>query len=245
MMTFYTLTKIEAKLVWRGLDILIFGIIFPIIVALLFGYIMNNELFTQGNTMFHHSYPAVVTISILATGVMGLPLTIADYRHRHILKRFQVTPASPLTLLCAQALVQFIASMLSFLGVTAVYLFVFNYEMAGSFGLFLCSYLFVLMAMYSIGILIGSIVPDQKAANLWGSLAYFGMLLFSGATIPFEIFPQILQNVFAFLPLSQGIQLLKEVSLGGVLSDMIFPIVTMMACVFISGFLSIKYFRWK
>lgn len=78
-----------------------------------------------------------------------------------------------------------------------------------------------------------------------GVVSLFRHASFSGATIPFEIFPQILQNVFAFLPLSQGIQLLKEVSLGGVLSDMIFPIVTMMACVFISGFLSIKYFRWK
>ena len=89
-----TLLKIEGKLVWKGIDILIFGICFPIILGTLFGYLLSKEA-TTGASSFELSYAAVITIGVLATGVMGVPLTIADYRHRGILKRFKVTDVSP------------------------------------------------------------------------------------------------------------------------------------------------------
>lgn len=43
MTTFLTLLKIEGKLVWKGIDILIFGICFPIILATVFGYLLSKD----------------------------------------------------------------------------------------------------------------------------------------------------------------------------------------------------------
>lgn len=51
-----------------------------------FGYVMSKDVSASGASMFEISYPAVICIGVLATGVMGVPLTIADYRHRGILK---------------------------------------------------------------------------------------------------------------------------------------------------------------
>jgi len=57
MSTFLTLLKIEGKLVWKGIDILIFGICFPIILATLFGYLLSKES-TTGASSFELSYAA-------------------------------------------------------------------------------------------------------------------------------------------------------------------------------------------
>lgn len=244
MNTFLTLLKIEGKLVWKGIDILIFGICFPIILATVFGYLLSKDG-SAGASNFELSYAAVITIGILATGVMGVPLTIADYRHRGILKRFQVTPVSPLQILFAQGLIQLSSALVSFIGVTVVYHLLFDYELKGSWPIFLLTYLFVILAMYSIGIFIGSIVPDQKAANVWSSVAYFTMLLFSGATIPYETMPRLFQWIMDILPLSHGIHLLKQTSTGAPLTDGLFHLLILTVCIVIGLGGAIKFFKWK
>ncbi|PCN43811.1 multidrug ABC transporter permease [Brevibacillus laterosporus] len=244
MSTFLTFLKIEGKLVWKSIDILIFGICFPIILATLFGYFLSKDGLA-GASNFELSYASVITIGVLATGVMGVPLTIADYRHRGILRRFQVTPVSPLQILFAQGLIQLSSALVSFIGVTLVYHLLFDYELKGSWGIFLLTYTFVIIAMYSIGIFIGSLVPDQKSANVWTSVAYFTMLLFSGATIPYEAMPRFFQWVMDILPLSHGIHLLKQASTGEPLTDGLFHIVILALCIVIGLCGSIKFFKWK
>lgn len=245
MNSFMTFFKIEAKLVWKSIDILIFGILFPIILGSIFGYTLSKDSAGSGASNFDLSYASVITIGILATGVMGLSLTLADYRHRGILQRLQVTPVSPLQIVIAQGLVQMIAAVISFIGVTLVYLFAFGYELQGSWPLFLISYVYVLISMFSIGTLIGSLVRDTKSANLWSSAAYFSMLLFSGATIPYEIMPSFLQWGMDVFPLAHGIHLLKDVSTGADLSNSLLHIGILGMCIILSMGITIRYFRWK
>lgn len=244
MSTSLTFLKIEGKLVWKGMDILIFGICFPIILATLFGYLLSKDDLT-GASNFELSYAAVITIGVLATGVMGVPLTIADYRHRGILKRFQVTPVSPLQILFAQGLIQLSSALVSFIGVTLVYHIFFDYELKGSWLVFLLTYSFVIIAMYSIGIFIGSVVPDQKSANVWSSIAYFTMLLFSGATIPYEAMPRFFKWLMDIMPLSHGIHLLKRATIGEAITDGLFHIVILGLCIVIALWGTIKFFKWK
>ncbi len=244
MKTILTLVSIEGRLVWKGMDILIFGICFPVLLSALFGYLLSRDA-AQGPSNFQLSFAAVTTIGILATGVMGLPLTIADYRHRGILKRFQVTPVSPALLLAAQGLIQLTAALLSLTAVVAVYHVFFQFRLGGSWPVFLGVYLFVMAAMYSIGLLIGSLVPNQRAANLWSSLAYFTMLLFSGATIPYEVMPRFAQWLMDLLPLAHGIHLLKQAAVGQSLSGALPHAAVLTACIIIGVGGAAKHFRWK
>jgi ABC-2 type transport system permease protein len=68
--------------------------------------------------------------------------------------------------------------------------------------------------IYSIGMMVAAISPNMKTANLLSSILYFPMLFFSGATLPYEVMPEVMQKVVDFLPLTQGIKLLKGISLG-------------------------------
>ena len=80
--------------------------------------------------------------------------------------------------------------------------------------------------------------------NVATSLLYFPMLLFSGATIPAEVFPGALRAVSGWMPLGVGIDLLKSVSMG-CYGRMAIPVMTLIAIAVICGTIAIKTFRWE
>ena len=94
MKTFKIMLKTELKLSLRGMDMFIFAICVPIVVLIILGVIYGNKPAFEGAeyTFLEQSFGALTTISICAGGVMGLPLVISEYRSRHILKRYKVTP---------------------------------------------------------------------------------------------------------------------------------------------------------
>ena len=70
------------------------------------------------------------------------------------------------------------------------------------------------------------------------------MLLFSGATIPAEVFPKGFQLVAKWMPLGIGINLLKSVSMG-CYDRIILPVVTLTAVSILCGAIAVKTFRWE
>lgn len=81
-------------------------------------------------------------------------------------------------------------------------------------------------------------------ANLVCSVVYFPMLFLSGATIPFEIFPKPLQTAAGFLPLTQGIKLLKASSLG-LEVNLLLPLLVLFGALILGILLSMRFFRWE
>ncbi|MEJ9161928.1 ABC transporter permease, partial [Paenibacillus graminis] len=79
----------------------------------------------------------------------------------------------------------------------------------------------------------------------WSSIAYFTMLLFSGATIPYEVMPRFVQWIMDILPLSHGIHLLKLVSTGRETEGMMVPFLILGIVTGISLIGAFKFFRWK
>lgn len=82
MSRFKTLFLIELKLNLRVLDVPIFGVVFPLLVAFILGSVYGSE----NTVMMNQTFAAVSTIGIAANGLMGLPLTLTTYRANKILK---------------------------------------------------------------------------------------------------------------------------------------------------------------
>jgi ABC-2 type transport system permease protein len=246
MRKFLTLVKIEGKLALRGIDGVFFGIFMPVGISILIGMICGNQPAYAGAT---HSYiqeniPALITVGICATAFMGIPLGIADYRDKKILKHYFVTPVSPTIILLVQVVINMITAVISSLSVLLVMKIFFGYEMKGNAVAFIFAYFLVMASMYGFGMLIASLCRRVKEANLICTLVYFPMLFLSGATIPFSILPKPLQYFSNILPLSQGIKLLKGYALGIEMSLTI-PLLVMVISTVITVTLSIKLFKWE
>ena len=247
MKAFRTMLKTELKLSLRGMDMVIFAIGMPAIVAVILGMIYGSKPAFSGATytFFEQSFGAVASIAVCAAGVMGIPLSIADYRNKKILKRYQVTPIGPSMILLVQVVVNVLYSIASLLLVYAVSAIFFGYSMNGSLLAFLGSYFLVMLSIFSIGMMIASIAPDIKTVNLLCSIFYFPMLIFSGATMPYEVMPKALQKVADIMPLTQGIKLLKGTSLGLPMENILFPTTIMVIIALVCIGISIRFFRWE
>lgn len=246
MKKFMTIFGIEYKQGLRGMDTIIFGIAMPVGVLVLIALIAGDKVVGKGAyTFLQSAFASLLAVGICASAFMGIPLTIADYRDKKILKHFFATPCRPGILLGAVFACGAVNSIISAIAVSLVAVVAFGYKMLGDALLFIGVWVLTLVSMYSIGFMIASVCRNIKTANVVTSLVYFPMLFLSGATIPFEIFPKGLQNVASVLPLTQGIKLMKEVSLGYSVENIVGKIVFLMAIIVICTFISVRTFKWE
>jgi len=246
MKVFKAMLKTELKLSLRGMDMFIFAICMPVVATIILGIIYGDKPAFPGAdfTFLEQSFAAVSTISICAGAVMGLPLVLSEYRHRKILKRFRVTPVSPSVILVVQGVIYALYSIVSLILVYLTAKVFFNFQLRGSWTNFLGAYTLVMISIFSIGFMVGGIAKNTKIAGVIASILYFPMLIFSGATLPYEVMPTALQKVADILPLTQGIKLLKNASLNLNLDNVILPILVVSAITVICIGVSIKFFRW-
>ena len=247
MKTFKTMLKNEMKLSLRDMNMVIFAICIPLVVLIILGVIYGNKPASPGAdyTFLEQSFGALTTIAICAGGVMGLPLVVSDYRNRKILKRFKVTPVSPAMILAVQVAIYTIYSVASLILLYIVSALFFGFYMGGSRIAFLGGYLLVMLSIFSIGMMVGGISPNSQTASVIASLLYFPMLIFSGATLPYEVMPSALQKVADILPLTQGIKLLKAASLGLPIENVFVPIIVMVVLAAICIGVSLRFFKWE
>lgn len=247
MKAFRTMFKTELKLSLRGMDMFIFAICMPVVIVVILGIIYGNKEAFEGvgYTFLEQSFGAITTIAICAGGVMGLPLVVSDYRQKKILKRFRVTPISPSIILVVQVAIYLLYSIVSLILVYLVATVFFDYQLSGSWFQFLGAYFLVMISIFSIGILVGGIAPNSKIASVLASILYFPMLIFSGATLPYEIMPVTLQKISDILPLTQGIKLLKATSLGLPMDSVLVSVFIMTIITIICIGVSIQFFRWE
>lgn len=247
MKTFSTMLKTEIKLSLRGMDMFIFAICMPIIVLVVLGIIYGNKpAFTGADyTFLEQSFGAMATIAICAGGVMGLPLVISDYRSKHILKRLKVTPVKQTIILLVQVTIYALYSLVSLITLFTVATAFFKFRMQGSIYQFILGWLLVMISMFSIGIMVGGISRNSKVAGIIASVLYFPMLIFSGATLPYEVMPTAMQKIVDILPLTQGIKILKSATLGLPVGNAILPIIIMIVITIICSTVAIKFFKWE
>ena len=247
MKTFGVLLKNELKLNIRNMNMVIFAIIMPLVVLIILGFIYGTKPATDSvaYTFMEQSFGALCTISICAGGLMGLPLVVSDYRERKILKRFKVTPVSPLKLLAVEFTIYVVYCLVSMLTLIPTAMLIWNVRISGSWVAFLGSWLLTMVSTLSIGMMVGGIAKNSKNASVIACILYFPMLIFSGATLPFEVMPNVMQKIVSIFPMTQGIQLMKSTFLGLPIDNALFSITVMVAVTVISTGIAVKLFRWE
>ena len=102
-----------------------------------------------------------------------------------------------------------------------------------------------MVSTLSIGMMVGGIAKDTKIASVIASVLYFPMLIFSGATVPLEVMPGMMQKIVRLFPLTQGIQLMKSASLGLPAGNLWQPILVMVVVTIVCMGIAVKCFKWE
>lgn len=247
MKSFEILLKNELKLNIRNMNMVIFAVIMPLVVLLILGFIYGTKPAVDGAayTFMEQSFGALCTISICASGLMGLPLVVSEYRERKILKRFQVTPVNPLKLLTVEFTIYVVYCLVSMLTLIPTAMLIWNVRISGAWAAFLGSWLLTMVSTLSIGMMVGGVAGNSKSASVVACILYFPMLFFSGATLPFEVMPPVMQKIVSFFPMTQGIQLMKSTFLGLPIENAYLSIFVMVAVTIASTGIAVKFFKWE
>lgn len=247
MKVFRTMLITELKLSLRGMDMFIFAICMPVVVTIILGVIYGNNPAFPGAafTFLEQSFAAISTIAICAGGVMGLPLVLSEYRHRKILNRFKITPVSPSMILAVEGVIYALYAIASLILVYLTAKVFFNFQFRGSWINFLGAYALVMISMFSIGFMVGGIAKNTKTAGVIAGILYFPMLIFSGATLPYEVMPAALQKMADIFPLTQGIKFLKSASLNLSIDNAVIPIYIIGVLPLVCSGIAIKFFKWE
>lgn len=241
MKAFRTMYKTEFKLGMREADVPMFAFIFPVVIALVLGAIYGvKDTQALGKTFASSS-----TIGLAAMGLMGLPLTLSGYRDAKILKQLQATPVKSSLVLLAQFAVKLTLAMLSAVLVWGALAICFGYRMTANPFIYLIAYILVAFGIFGIGMIIASVSKDAAMTGMLCSIVYFPMLLFSGTTIPLDIFPQGVVKFLQVLPLTQGINLLETVALGGSIFENLIATIAMFMIGIVAIVISIMTFKWE
>lgn len=247
MKAFWKLFKNEWKLNVRDMNMVIFAIIMPLVVMVILGIIYGTRPAADGvsYTFMEQSLGPLCTISICAGGLMGLPILVSDYRERKILKRFHVTPISPVMLLGVEFAIYVAYSVISMVTLLLTSMLLWKVRLHGSWAAYLGSWLLTMVSTLSIGMMVGGIAKNAKSASVIASILYFPMLIFSGTTLPLEVMPGAMRKIVSIFPMTQGIQLMKSVSLGLPVASVWLPIAVMGAVTIICTGISVRCFKWE
>lgn len=244
MKRFWKMYKVEQKIFFRSPDVILFCLLMPLVVFGLIAMITGSkDAGDSGLTFLQSAFVSLSTVGICCSAFMSIPITVVELRNQGILRRMYCSPCSPVRILaCDMAASGMIAAVSTvFLTIAAV---LAGYRMSGNVLVYIVFWLLTMISMFSIGLLVASLCRTTKSMNIATSVLYFPMLLFSGATIPAEVFPVCIRAVIKWMPLGIGIDTLKKVSVG-CYNEIVIPMVSLIVIAVICTGVAVKTFRWE
>ncbi|HEY2799818.1 MAG TPA: amidohydrolase family protein [Chthoniobacterales bacterium] len=242
MKAFIALLKIDLKLARRNRAVLFFNYLFP----LMFFFVFAQMFSAQQGSVILQVVAMVIVFGIIGNGLFGAGMRAVQEREENVLRRYKVTPITPVPLLCASM----ITGVIIYLPSVLLLLMLANwlYGMAAPHN-FISLFLFVSLgaiAFRSLGMIIAAVVNSSQESNILVQMVYMPMLFLSGATIPITFMPHWVQNITQFVPatyLMTGIGgiLQRGESLGANWQAVLALFVTTVVATFIAT----KLFRWE
>lgn len=247
MRGFWKLTWVEIKLFLREPMAAFFTLAFPLMMLFLFGSIFGNEPSPDfgGYGSVDVSVPAYTAMIIATSGLLGLPITIASYREKGVLRRLKATPLRPQAILGAQVIVLFLMTALGMALLVIAGKLVYGLRFNGRPLSVLVAFLLSSMSFFALGFVLAGFVPTARTAQIVAMVLFYPMIFLSGATIPREVLPERIRQFAEVLPLSHVVTLLRGLWTGGSWGNYLWETTILVALLMAGILVSSKTFRWE
>ncbi|MEY2575454.1 MAG: hypothetical protein QOF80_941 [Verrucomicrobiota bacterium] len=242
MKAFLALARIDLKLALRNRSVLFFNYFFPLIFFFVFGYSMNAE---QGSRIIY-VVTMVTVIGILGNGLFGAGMRAVQDRETDVLRRFKVTPITPVPLLAASMVTGVILYLPGLIVTLILANRLFGMAVPPNLGSLFLFAIIACVAFRSMGLIIAAVVNSSQESLILIQPLYMAMLFLSGATFPLAFFPDWLQIVTQFIPATY-----LMIGLGGILQhgESVVQnwqsVAALIVTALIGMLIATKLFRWE
>jgi ABC-2 type transport system permease protein len=234
----------EAKLLFREPIYWLVVILLPTAVLVIFGSLFGppkSDPALGGLRFVDVFVPSLVVITVATLGIQTLPIRLATYREKGVLRRLSTTPAHPYRLLLAQFTVYTATAVLA-LGLLVVVANVgFGVPLPQEPLAYAAAFALGLSALYAIGLLLAAVAPTVGVATAVAIPLFFVVMLLGGVYVPRVYLPEILITIGHFTP--PGVQGLQDAWLGT--APQLLPFVVLAGITLVVGALASRVFRWE
>lgn len=196
------LAAVEARLLIRDWTVVVFAFAFPpfvmIILAGVFGTQPDPGYAMQRPDDYYVT--ASLGVPMIALALVGLPVALASYRERGVLRRFEAFGISTAKIVAAQAVVTcglVVAGAAVLLAVAAA---TYGIPRVAHPILTLLGFAAGTLTLVLLGIVIGLAAPTARAAQAIGLLAFFPLYLLGGGGPPKGVMTDTMQTISDALP---------------------------------------------
>lgn len=206
----------ELRLVLREPLVLAFVFAFPVVTVLVIaGSFAAEDAPDFGGVDPARWYVAsYLSVVIAAIGLVMVPVHVAAYRERGVLRRFSAAGFPSWSFAAATLAVGVVLTAVGSAVMLAVAAPVYGLPPVHDPVRTVLAALAGALAFTSIGLLIGSLVPNARAAQGLGLLAFFPSFLLGGGGPPPSVMGDGMRRVAELLPLTHVLEAVREPWLG-------------------------------
>ncbi|ADB50892.1 ABC transporter permease [Conexibacter woesei] len=180
------LAATEARLLMRDWTVLVFAFVFPPFVMVTLAGVFGTEP-DDGFAMQRpddYYVAASIGIPMVALTLIGLPVALASYRERGVLRRFEAFGVSAARVVTAQAVIAAGLVLLATVLVLAVAAPTYGIPAVAEPLETAVGFAASLLTLLLLGVAIGLAAPTARAAQAIGLLAFFPLFLLGGGGPP-------------------------------------------------------------
>ncbi|MBT2898873.1 MULTISPECIES: ABC transporter permease [unclassified Streptomyces] len=196
-------------------EMVIFGLIQPIMFVVLFTYVFGGSISIGGSTdpqLYKEFLMAGIFAQTVTFATAGAGAGIADDMHKGLIDRFRSLPMARGAVLTGRTLADLVQTTLTLVVLAGVALIV-GWRTHENIGKVICGFLLLLLLGYAfswIGALIGLSVRTPEAATSGGLIWLFPLTFISNAFVPVTGMPTFLQHVAEWNPFSATVAGARE-----------------------------------
>lgn len=197
-------------------EVVIFGLIQPIMFVVLFSYVFGGSINIPGSGLDPAAYREFLMAGIFAQTVTfataGAGAGIAEDMHKGLIDRFRSLPMARGAVLTGRTLADLVQTALT-LVVLALVALLLGWRTHENIGKVLAGFGLLLLLGYAftwIGALIGLSVRSPEAATSGGLIWLFPLTFISNAFVPSQNMPTVLRHIAEWNPFSATVQACRE-----------------------------------
>ncbi|MHA7133673.1 ABC transporter permease [Oerskovia turbata] len=209
-----TLTVTEARLLLRDPGTVFFALLFPTVLLVGVGFAIPGMRTAitdapppwEGLTAVALYVPVALATAVATVALTTMPVYLATFREKGVLRRLSTTPMRPQGLIGAHLAINLVTVCVAALLAVLVGSLVFDLAAPRSLLIVVAAFLLGVVSMFSLGMLIASRAGKGSTASAIGMTLYFPMLFLAGMWTPGPIMPEVLRTIGGYTPLGAATQ---------------------------------------
>jgi ABC-2 type transport system permease protein len=236
------ITTTELKLYLRTPAWMLLGVLFPAALLLAVGMIPGMDKPSEGGARFIDAWaPSLIVMSVTMLGLQAIPVYLASYREKGVLRRLATTPVSPVNILVAQLAINVGIAVVGTALLLVIGAAVFDIPGPKDPLGFLLTFVLGTGSVFGLGLLAAALARTSRSAGGIAMIAYLPIMFLGGVYLPRQFLPDVVQQIGKFTP--PGVQALQDAWTGAGPQPLQLAVLALFTIGI--GALAARSFRWE